>query len=404
MNGQTARHWSPGCGARAEPRREHAVRSLNRKQFFIDGAADVLYGLSAGSVLLLSALGLAITFGLMRVINMAHGEMIMLGAYATYATQEFFKIHFPDHLSLYLCVAVPMALVTSMAVGAVLERTVIRFLYGRPLETLLATYGLSLLLIQIVRTLFGAQNVEVSNPPRLSGGSEIFEDVVLPYNRVRDRPLHFNGRRELRGLRPSWNVARPSRSRRHAEPLDGRLHGDPDGTRRRGPWTFALGCGVGGLGAWALGRQLGNVGPELGQGVIVDSFLVVVLGGVGKLAGTVVAAFGLGILNKLLEPMVGAVLGGAPSSVRGRRLLVIPEEASGALCAARAERGGHVNFRLQVGSSASRDDTGTALVVIVICLVAGVVVPLLNTLTPERERGPRFGLFRHRARQSSPAI
>jgi urea transport system permease protein len=293
----------PDAGVRAAA--EHAVRSLNRKQFFIDGVADVLYGLSAGSILLLSALGLAITFGLMRVINMAHGEMIMLGAYATYATQEFFKSHFPDHVSLYLCVAVPMALVTSMAVGAVLERTVIRFLYGRPLETLLATYGLSLLLIQIVRTLFGAQNVEVSNPPWLSGGSEIFEDVVLPYNRVAIvlftvAVVSFVAY-VLRGTSLGLRVRAVTQNRSMAACM-----GIP--TARVDTWTFALGCGVGGLGGVAL-TQLGNVGPELGQGVIVDSFLVVVLGGVGKLAGTVVAAFGLGILNKLLEPMVGAVLG-----------------------------------------------------------------------------------------------
>jgi urea transport system permease protein len=293
----------PDTGVRAAA--EHAVRSLHRKQFFIDGAADVLYGLSAGSILLLSALGLAITFGLMRVINMAHGEMIMLGAYATFATQEFFKVHFPDHMSLYLCVAVPMALVTSMAVGALLERTVIRFLYGRPLETLLATYGLSLLLIQIVRSVFGAQNVEVSNPPWLSGGSEIFEDVVLPYNRVAIvlftvAVVSFVAY-VLRGTSLGLRVRAVTQNRSMAACM-----GIP--TARVDTWTFALGCGVGGLGGVAL-TQLGNVGPELGQGVIVDSFLVVVLGGVGKLAGTVVAAFGLGILNKLLEPMVGAVLG-----------------------------------------------------------------------------------------------
>src|SRR5205807_1072435 len=131
-----------------------------------------------------SALGLAITFGLMRVINMAHGEMLMLGAYATYVTQSFFHDHFAAHESWYLFAAIPVALITCMAVGAALERTVIRFLYGRPLETLLATYGLSLLLIQTVRSIFGAQNVTVANPPWLAGGTELFEDVVIPYNRM----------------------------------------------------------------------------------------------------------------------------------------------------------------------------------------------------------------------------
>ena len=154
---------------------QRVVKGLARKQFVFDTTADVLYGLSMGSILLLSSLGLAITFGLMRVINMAHGEMLMLGAYATYVTQTFFHEHFPAHESWYLLAAVPVALGTTMAIGAVLERTVIRFLYGRPLETLLATYGLSLLLIQTVRSVFSAQNVAVENPPlpvgRLRGSS-----------------------------------------------------------------------------------------------------------------------------------------------------------------------------------------------------------------------------------------
>jgi urea transport system permease protein len=268
-------------------------------------AADVLYGVSSGSILLLSALGLAITFGLMGVINMAHGETLMLGAYASYVTQLFFRSHFPEHESLYLIAAVPVALVTCMAVGALLERTVIRFLYGRPLETLLATYGLSLLLIQVVRTVFGAQNVEVKNPSWLSGGVEIFEDVVVPYNRL--ATLLFTVvvvsfvAYMLRGTSLGLRVRAVTQNRPMAACM-----GIP--TSRVDTWTFALGCGVGGLGGVAL-SQLGNVGPELGQGVIVDSFLVVVLGGVGKLTGCVVAALSLGILNKILEPFAGAVLG-----------------------------------------------------------------------------------------------
>lgn len=159
--------------ARVREAAQWTLGHLHRKQTLVDRTADVLYGMSTGSILLLSALGLAITFGLMGVINMAHGEMLMLGAYATYATQTFFHDHLPAHESLYLAAAVPVALLSCMAVGALLERTVIRFLYGRPLETLLATYGLSLLLIQVVRSTFGAQNVEVRNPPWLSGGTEI---------------------------------------------------------------------------------------------------------------------------------------------------------------------------------------------------------------------------------------
>jgi urea transport system permease protein len=298
-------------GAPAEP--DPAVRaaalrtlsSLHRKQVFVDGTADVLYGMSMGSILLLAALGLAITFGLMRVINMAHGEMVMIGAYATYGTQVFFQAHFPAHESLYLVAAVPFALVVSMLVGALLEVAVIRHLYGRPLETLLATYGLSLLLIQIVRSLFGAQNVAVENPPWLSGGTELFEDVVIPYNRM--AVVLFTVvvvafvAYVLRGTPLGLRVRAVTQNRPMAACMG-------ISTARVDTWTFALGCGVGGLGGVAL-SQLGNVGPELGQGVIVDSFLVVVLGGVGKIAGSVVAAFGLGILNKVLEPIAGAVLG-----------------------------------------------------------------------------------------------
>ncbi len=284
---------------------QHALRALARKQFFVDHTADLIYGLSTGSILLLSALGLAITFGLMRVINMAHGEMLMLGAYATFVTQTFFHEHFARHESLYLLAAIPVALVTCMAVGAVLERTVVRFLYGRPLETLLATYGLSLLLIQSVRSIFGAQNVAVANPPWLAGGAELFEDVVIPYNRMAVvlfaiAVVTFVAYM-LRGTSLGLVVRAVTQNRPMAACMG-------IATRRVDTWTFALGSGVGGLGGVAL-AQLGNVGPELGQSYIVDSFLVVVLGGVGKLVGCVFAAFALGVLNKVLEPVAGAVLG-----------------------------------------------------------------------------------------------
>ncbi len=282
-----------------------ALRALDRKQFLVDRTADFIYGMSTGSILLLCALGLAITFGVMRVINMAHGEMLMIGAYATYATQVFFQAHFPDHVSLYLVAAVPVALLTCMALGAVLERTVIRFLYGRPLETLLATYGLSLLLIQSVRSIFGAQNVAVENPPWLAGGTEIFDGVVIPYNRV--AVVLFTMvvvgfiAFVLRGTSLGLAVRAVTQNRAMAACMGIR-------TARVDTWTFALGSGVGGLGGVAL-AQLGNVGPDLGQSFIVDSFLVVVLGGVGKLVGSVLAAFALGILSKFLEPIAGAVLG-----------------------------------------------------------------------------------------------
>jgi urea transport system permease protein len=284
---------------------ERAVRSLDSKQSLVDTIANVLYGLSTGSVLLLTALGLAVTFGLMGVINMAHGEMLMVGAYATYMTQLFFRSHFPNLFAWYLVAAAPVALVVCMALGALLERGVIRFLYGRPLETLLATWGLSLIVIQTVRALFGAQNVAVENPPWLSGGTEIFEGVVIPYNRVAIVTftvvvVSFLAY-VLRGTSLGLRVRAVTQNRPMAACMG-------ISTSSVDTWTFALGSGLGGLGGVAL-SQLGNVGPELGQGYIVDSFLVVVLGGVGKLAGTVFAAFALGISNKLLEPVAGAVLG-----------------------------------------------------------------------------------------------
>jgi urea transport system permease protein len=298
-------------GAYAEPSPEvrtaarSVLQALDRKQSAVDATAAVLYGLSAGSILLLSALGLAITFGLMRVINMAHGEMLMIGAYATYVTQTFFATHFPSLMSWYLLAAVPVALVTTMGVGALLERTVIRFLYGRPLETLLATYGLSLLLIQIVRSIFGAQNVTVENPKWLAGGLDLFEGVVFPYSRI--AAIVFTVvvvafvAYVLRGTSLGLRVRAVTQNRPMAACMG-------IATGRVDTWTFALGSGVGGLGGVAL-SQMGNVGPELGQGYIVDSFLVVVLGGVGKLVGSIAAAFSLGILNKVLEPLIGAVPG-----------------------------------------------------------------------------------------------
>ncbi len=262
-------------------------------------------GLSLGSILLLAALGLAITYGLLGVINMAHGEMLMLGAYATWLVQSLFQRLAPDWLTLYPLVALPVAFLITAAVGMVLERTIIRHLYGRPLETLLATWGISLMLIQLVRVLFGTQNLEVANPAWLSGGWAVLPNLVLPYNRI--AVIAFvAGVLALTWLllnktRLGMNVRAVTQNRRMAD-----CCGVPTG--RVDMLAFGLGSGIAGLGGVAL-SQLGNVGPELGQGYIIDSFLVVVTGGVGQLAGTVVAALGLGMLNKLLEPQVGAVLG-----------------------------------------------------------------------------------------------
>jgi len=304
----TARDSSGNYGERDTTIREAAESALSRierKELFTRIVRDLFYGLSLGSVLLLAALGLAVTFGLMRVINMAHGEMLMLGAYSTYIAQRLFESYLPAAMELYMLLAIPLAFIVCMAVGMVLERTVIRFLYGRPLETLLATWGISLLLIQTVRLIFGAQNVTVANPSWLSGGYELLPGVVLPYNRI--ATILFVGmvvafvnwilKRTPLGLQ----VRAITQNRGMAACM-----GIP--TARVDMLTFGVGSGIAGLGGVAL-SQIGNVGPELGQLYIVDSFLVVVVGGVGKIAGSVVAAVGLGTINKVLEPFAGAVLG-----------------------------------------------------------------------------------------------
>lgn len=282
-----------------------ALTSIGQRAALIGVFANLFYGLSLGSVLLLAALGLAITFGLMKVINMAHGEMLMIGAYSTFVVQNFFASTLPGLQDFYLIAAVPVAFAVSGLVGLALERGVVRHLYGRPLETLLATWGISLLLIQTVRLTFGAQNVTVANPSWLSGGWELTPTVVLPYSRL--VIIAFTALVVtfvwflLRKTRLGLYLRAVTQNREMAGNL-----GIP--TAKIDMWTFAFGSGVAGLGGVAL-SQLGNVGPELGQGFIVDSFMVVVLGGVGNIMGTVVGAMGLGLLNKLLEPVAGAVLG-----------------------------------------------------------------------------------------------
>jgi urea transport system permease protein len=300
-----------GKGAFREPDqrvREAAsevLSSLRFKELTNRVTGDVMYGLSLGSVLLLAALGLAITFGLMGVINMAHGEILMLGAYSSYVVQLLFQRHLPAYFDMYLFVALPVAFAVCALVGILIERTILRFLYGRPLETLLATWGVSLGLIQTVRLIFGAQNVAVAAPSFLSGGWEMLEGVVLPYNRM--AIVGFGALVVgfvwliLSRTRLGLDVRAVTQNRGMAACMG-------ISTARVDMWTFGIGSGVAGLGGVAL-SQIGNVGPELGQNYIVDSFMVVVLGGVGKLAGTVIGAFGLGIINKLLEPVSGAVLG-----------------------------------------------------------------------------------------------
>ncbi len=261
-------------------------------------------GASLGSILLLVALGLAITYGLMGVINMAHGELMMIGAYATYLIQNLFKAYAPGAFGFYILVAIPISFLTAALVGALLERTVIRFLYGRPLETLLATWGISLVLMQAVRTIFGAQNVQVENPAWLSGGVQVFSNLVLPYNRI---AIIIFAVFVLIGLALLVNKTRLGLFVRGVTQNRTMAACVGVNTARIDTYAFSLGAGIAGLAGCAL-TQVGNVGPDLGQSYIVDSFMVVVLGGVGQLAGTVYAALGLGVLNKLLEGWQGAVL------------------------------------------------------------------------------------------------
>ena len=282
-----------------------SLKQIRHRLMLGDMLGQAFTGLSLGSILLLAALGLAITYGLLGVINMAHGEMLMLGAYSTYLVQMLLQQFAPQWLAIYPLVALPVAFGITGGIGMLLERTVIRHLYGRPLETLLATWGISLVLIQGVRMLFGAQNVEVANPEWLSGGIQLLPNLVLPWNRI--AVIVF----VLAVLALCWLLLNKTRLGMNIRAVTqnramAACCGVPTG--RVDMLAFGLGSGIAGLGGVAL-SQLGNVGPELGQGYIIDSFLVVVLGGVGQLAGTVVAAFGLGIVNKILEPEIGAVLG-----------------------------------------------------------------------------------------------
>ena len=281
-----------------------SLRAVNGRVKRAEYLGNAFYGISLASILLLAALGLAITFGLMGIINMAHGELLMIGAYSTYLVQSMFRHYFPAALEWYVIAALPVAFVVSGSIGMALERSVIRWLYGRPLETLLATWGISLMLQQAVRSIFGAQNVEVANPDWMSGGITVLGGVVLAWNRI--YIVVFAALvvllvwAMLNRTRLGLFVRAVTQNRRMAGCV-----GVPTG--RVDMLTFGLGSGIAGLGGVAL-SQLGNVGPDLGQNYIVDSFMVVVLGGVGQLAGTIIAALGLGEFNKFLEPVAGAVL------------------------------------------------------------------------------------------------
>ena len=283
---------------------QNTLRQVEASLAWGDRLGALFSGISLGSILLLVALGLAITYGLMGVINMAHGELMMVGAYATYVVQGLFQKYLPGAFDWYLLASVPVAFMASALMGAALERSVIRYLYGRPLETLLATWGISLMLMQLVRTLFGAQNVGVENPSWMSGGVQVLGNLSLPYNR-----LVIIAFAAFVLLSVAWLISKTRLGLFVRGVTQNRAMASCMGvnTARIDTYAFALGSGIAGLAGCAL-SQVGNVGPDLGQGYIVDSFMVVVLGGVGQLAGTVYAAMGLGILNKFLEGWAGAVL------------------------------------------------------------------------------------------------
>lgn len=279
---------------------KQAVKKFDSRLQNYVAIETVFFGLSLGAVLVLAAIGLAITFGVMGVINMAHGELMMLGAYTTYVMQQLL----PDYLGAALMLSIPMAFLVAAMVGIAIERGIIRFLYGRPLETLLATFGVSLFLQQSVRSIFSPLNRSVSTPDWMSGSWQINDFLSLTWNRfyilifcllVFAALLQILKRTKL-GL----EVRAVAQNRGMA-----RAMGIP--TARVDAMTFGLGSGIAGVAGVAL-SQITNVGPNLGQAYIVDSFMVVVFGGVGNLFGTLVAGFSLGIANKILEPYAGAVL------------------------------------------------------------------------------------------------
>lgn len=277
-----------------------AVGSIDSWRTFYSGIETLFFGLSLGSVLVLIAIGLAITFGVMGVINMAHGELMMLGAYTTYVVQTAM----PGHIGISILVAIPAAFIVSGIIGILLERTIIRFLYGRPLETLLATFGVSLILQQSVRSIFSALNRSVVTPDWMSGSMRINDALAITYNRlyivIFTLLVFALIMLILRRTRLGLDIRAVSQNRAMAKAMGIR-------TEWVDAMTFGLGSGIAGVAGVAL-SQLTNVGPNLGQSYIIDSFLVVVFGGVGNLWGSLIGGMSMGIFNKLLEPYAGAVL------------------------------------------------------------------------------------------------
>jgi urea transport system permease protein len=277
-----------------------AVESIDRWRTFYSGIETLFFGLSLGSVLVLIAIGLAITFGVMGVINMAHGELMMLGAYTTYVVQ----VAMPGHIGISILAAIPAAFIVAGLAGVLMERTIIRFLYGRPLETLLATFGVSLFLQQSVRSIFSALNRSVVTPDWMSGSLRLNDALAITYNRlyiVIFTLIVFSLILVvLKRTRIGLDIRAVSQNRAMARAMGIR-------TEWVDAMTFGLGSGIAGVAGVAL-TQLTNVGPNLGQSYIIDSFMVVVFGGVGNLWGSLIGGMSMGVVNKLLEPWAGAVL------------------------------------------------------------------------------------------------
>ena len=277
-----------------------AVRAIDRARAFYGGVETLFFGLSVGSVLVLISIGLAITFGVMGVINMAHGELMMLGAYTTYVVQGAM----PNHIGASVLVAIPAAFLVGGIAGVIIERTIIQFLYGRPLETLLATFGVSLVLQQLVRTIFTANNRSVETPAWMSGTLQLNEALSITYNRLYIVIFALLAFAilvvVLKRTRLGLDIRAVAQNRAMAQAMGIR-------TKWVDAMTFGLGSGIAGIAGVAL-SQFTNVGPNLGQSYIIDSFMVVVFGGVGNVWGTLVGGMSMGVINQLLEPYAGAVL------------------------------------------------------------------------------------------------
>jgi urea transport system permease protein len=346
-----------------------AIDAIKNRLVVWEAIQNAWYGISLGSVLLLAAIGLAITFGVMGVINMAHGEMVMIGAYVTFVVQEVIRARNPALFDYSLATAIPLSCLVAGGIGIVIERTIIRFLYGRPLETLLATWGLSSILQQAVRTTFGPNNRDVGNPSWMSGAFDL-GGITITYNRLWIICFALAVFIALLGLLRFTRFGLEMRAVTQNRPMAASMG---IRTSRVDALTFGLGSGIAGMAGVAL-SQIDNVSPNLGQGYIIDSFMVVVFGGVGNLWGTLVGSFVLGIANKFLEPFAGAVLG--KIAILVLIILFIQKRPRG-MFALKGKGDRSMTAHILIRSI----DRGATLFLIVVAAIA-VAVPTLNLGLP----------------------